>query len=81
MHLEYYYNKSGISRIAESNWLVYSYWQFLEVVFCKKKKKNYCLCSKMSSAIKLRVFFWFKKIVFKMFLTFIVQFAHSFIDF
>lgn len=35
----------------------------------------------MSSAIKLRVFFWFKKIVFKMFLTFIVQFAHSFIDF
>lgn len=39
MHLEYYYNKSGISRIAESNWLIYSYWQFLEVVFCKKKIK------------------------------------------
>lgn len=37
MRLEYYYNKSGISGIAESKRLIYSYWQFLEVVFCKEK--------------------------------------------
>lgn len=36
MHLEYYYDKSGISGIAESKRLIYSYWQFLEVVFCKE---------------------------------------------
>lgn len=37
MRLEYYYNKSGISGIAESNWLIYSHQQLLGLVFCKKK--------------------------------------------